>query len=189
MKLKTILKISTPIAMVGVMTPIITSCGGNSFSFEYGENINCLKKEKGEGAIPYHSIKSVANAARKHADRCTISPISVTTINNNLETSDKNFKNCYFDLIASITILGTYDSSNPTPIKITDWSDNLGSHTFSFKLWWNDVELKNIEVTNDSIYYYAPAIGDHISIVVPNSGGADIMFPSYTYQDCVASEI
>lgn len=171
MKLKTILKISTPIAMVGVMTPIITSCGGNSFSFEYKEDINCLAKETGEDAIPYHSIKSVAGAVKKCADRETRPTVNLTEVNNGLWGEGGKYENLYFDIIASYSILTS------TKFKITNWNDDsVASKQITFT-----ITLENEQTISGLINTNAyDDDGTQIFIKL----NAEISIKSYTYKDC-----
>ena len=187
MKLKTILKISTPIAMVGVMTPIITSCGGNSFSFEYGDDINCFEKESGEEAVPYHSIKTVAKASKKLADRCPPRTIKISDIQTQIKNDEGAFQNCFYDLIASCAI-GINEI--PEPLEIKNWSGDFSStvewpkFTFTIKLIYEGTP-QTWEVNNQEIEYSQNS--GIIKIVITN-GSLHRSWQSYTYQDCTGTD-
>lgn len=187
MKLNTILKISTPIAMVGVMTPIIASCGGNSFSFEYGDDINCFEKESGEDAIPYHSIKTIGKAAKKLADRNPPAPITMTEIKTQIKNREDAFQNCFYDLIASCTI-GINDV--PQPIEIKSWNGDFSATTdwpkFSFTIKFNFMTAPTTwDIVNQEIQYFQ--VEGKIFIEITN-GSQNQSWQSYTYQDCVGSD-
>lgn len=181
MKLNTILKISAPMAMIGVITPIITSCSGTPFDFVYGDDINCLQDEGKEG-IPYHTIEDVQKAVKNHVNReTTKSEVSIASIKSSLSTSSSAFQNCYFDLIAAISIGTTEDAAG---IKISDWNASFTSQTFSFTISFIDSDTQ-IKTLNINDFTYERYSGEKVLIEITD-GSVTRSWQSYTYKDCKA---
>ena len=89
-----------PVAMVGVITPTLVACNkGSSYTFKYGDDVNCLKKELGH----YHSRKDVKNAVKSKLSLAPRGEVELNVINADLasKAAGIQIQFLYFELIAS----------------------------------------------------------------------------------------
>lgn len=164
MKTTKLLTILAPIASVGVIAPTIslTSCGGNTYSIDYGANINCRDK-KGEN---YQKLENVQSAIKLRVNVETQpKDVGVAEINAKLDQT-ASFQNIYYELVANYAILA------PQEFTLINWSANKDNKTCTFNL--NGTEYKDVA------YQYVNENGK-VRLQYGN-----LTIDSYTYQYCKA---
>lgn len=168
MKLNRFLTALAPVAIIGTIAPIISSCGGKEYVINYGDNINCRDK-KAEG---YQKKEKVVKEIKKHAQKEKAGFFDISITNNKIKTNDtQTIQNIYFDLVASIL--------NNDTINLSDWSHN---HT-------GDAEAISYTLNGEakdwtSVYYAYNDEGFIYLTFDTESSTGNQLYRSYTYWDC-----
>ena len=170
--IKKLLTASLPVALVGVVTPTIVSCSchKDSYSYEYGDHINCLDKSDGD----YHKRKDIANAAKAKAYREPQGKISLATANGKL-TGKTGGQFAFNDLIASLVIIAEKNMNLKK-----GWTYNDTTYKIQCDLTYGE-ELVHIPSGQDLTFSYIYD-DDQFKLVIDNALWTPIR--SYAFYDC-----
>lgn len=172
MKLSKIFSCLVPISLIGVTTPILTSCGGQKYTFEYADNINCFDKEMKE--VAYHELKDVQNAAKLHVQQYPEgTEKSVDEINND---AGRDLQQMYFDLVAGVTV--TEGCGLLLQVEYTEATKGTKFDTLSFDRNY-PTKANYSNVTIDNLKYE----WNNNHFVIKINGNTEIC-QSYLYANC-----
>lgn len=162
MRTTKLLKVLAPIATI---TPIValSSCGGPTFSIDYGQNINC-KNEKDSN---YEKLENIQKAIQLRVNVETQPKVvNIDELNANLSQL-ANFQNIYYEVAAYYALL------LHSGFTLTDWSGDINTQKWTF----------NLEgVVHNNVTFKYINEGSKIRLQFDN-----IKIDSYTYQYCTAN--
>ncbi|MCQ3914336.1 MAG: hypothetical protein MJ201_00680 [Mycoplasmoidaceae bacterium] len=87
-----------PIAIVGVITPTVVSCGNNDYKINYGDDINCKDKKDKKTYQKVDKVKAaITNKINVETDRSK--EISASDITGKIATESSVFQNIYYEFV------------------------------------------------------------------------------------------
>ncbi len=174
MKLSKTISCLVPISLIGVTTPILTSCGGQKYTFEYADNINCFDKEIKE--VAYHELKDVQNAAKLHVEQYP-EGTKKTVIGVNSDPK-RTLQQMYFDLVAGVTV--TEGCGLLLQVEYTEETKAKQFDTLSFDRSY-PTKANYTNVTIDNLKYDWNSTTNHFVIKIDQN--VEIC-QSYLYANC-----
>ena len=171
--IKKFLTASLPVALVGVITPTIASCSchKDSFTYNYGDHINCKDKDDGD----YHSRGDIASAARQKTYREPAGSIDLGDANDALKGATGG-QFAFNDLIASVVIIEQLD------INLKEWNYDVESSIIQCDLWYGDNHIPSGQ--NLTFAYIKDDQTNEIYLQIMSSPIHKVR--SYAFYDCVA---
>lgn len=183
MKLSKIVSCLVPIATIGVTTPILTSCGGNSLVLTFGDSINCLSQEKEYTDVAaYHNYDEVFAAVKHKADKQPAGNVTISQIR-----QSQTFQSAYWDFVASMLMDNNIVCFN----NVLD--ENKSSFTtfnvdYASKESPEEKTKKVATEINASSFTYSKDNEDRVLIQINKGDFAGFTKYSYTYQNCIVVE-
>lgn len=157
-----------PIAIVGVITPTVVSCGNNDYKINYGDDINCKDKKDKK---TYQKVKTVREAITKKIQVETIGRIiDLQELNTKIYVEDsQEYQNLYYEIVYHYAFL----VDEKVGFTLTNWKFESSSWFFAI----DGTEYKNTDLYYDS---------DENKKIYLCFDEGNIKFISHTYQHCVA---
>lgn len=163
-----------PIAIVGVITPTVVSCGNNDYKINYGDDINCKDKKDKKTYQKVDKVKAaITNKINVETDRSK--EISASDITGKIATESSVFQNIYYEFV--YYNVNTYANDGFT---LTGWSATMGTEArWVFTI--NGQKCENV------IFKYT-CEEEKIHFVGTGDDGYTINFLSHTYEHCKGIE-